>query len=510
MTDLLDRLADVNPVPRCDPPSIDDVWRKLDAPADELAEGLPHDGRVGGRSPIPTRRGGLLRRGVRTLPALAGVAVCLVVVIVAVTGPRSHRAPSGGGGGAVHSGPGWNATDGRGPSLSALMAHFAVLRRPPTAADRAARRENAFGVGTAGKTEYPTFARHAGDANGIPIDFVVDADHRHGATGPVVSYSMSIGAGEEGLNYIEGNYTIFPTVVSTASGPQSSEYLSAVPDGVRTVTWRFACPTSARGCVLPAGRHTVSVPVRHNLAVYAVPRLNPGTFDADAVSVTWDRDDGTSTTFTDQNTAVPFAGAPAQPAGRTAPAQRYAAGNGPSAGEPLTYWRSRYGVFRRPQDARDRLAVAKAESAKTAPFVPSLTRVVLDTDHALVFITLGSVNPAAGVADRRYVATVWAAALPTGSMQWNDLTPGVQQPSDVILGSTGSIDYSVVPDDVTKVSWQYKCTGGCGEIPSSPLMLRAHSNVAYFIATPSGNTSWSVANVAWYLRGRTKPLRAEP
>src|ERR1700749_676480 len=82
-----------------------------------------------------------------------------------------------------------------------------------------------------------------------------------------------------------------------------------------------------------------------------------------------------------------------------------------------------------------------AESARPSPIVASLTRVVLDTDHALVFITLSAVNPEAGLPDRRYVASVWSAVLPTGSMQWTDLAPGVQQPFDVPLGAD-SVDYS--------------------------------------------------------------------
>ena len=33
MNDLIERLRDANPVPTCPPPSLDDVWRKLDAGA---------------------------------------------------------------------------------------------------------------------------------------------------------------------------------------------------------------------------------------------------------------------------------------------------------------------------------------------------------------------------------------------------------------------------------------------------------------------------------------------
>lgn len=311
MTDLLDQLAAVNPVPRCDKPSIDDVWRRLDA--------------VGAaQSPPPrSQRGGLVSRGMRALPALAAVAVCLVVVIVAVTGPRSAHPHAGVTG---SSRPGWNATDGQHPSLRALMAHFAVLRRPPSAADRAAARRFAFGIGTKGRTEYPTFVRLAGEANGIPVYFVVYAEHQHAATGPVTGYSLQIMSGD-GNNYAAGNYLIFPTAEISDSGARRA-FISVVPDGVRTVRWRFACRSTAAGCVLPAGQRSLSAPVRNNIAVVALRTLDPGTSYPGAVSVTWYRDDGTRTTFTSQNSAVPFAGAPAWPSTRPTRDRR----RGPGAG----------------------------------------------------------------------------------------------------------------------------------------------------------------------------------
>lgn len=297
MTDLLDQLAELNPVPACDPPSIEDVWRRLGARGEE-----------------PEAGNGRVSRAMRTLPALVGVAVCLaVVVIVAITGPRSGRVPSGDGPeSSLRSQPRWNASDAQHPSLSALMAHFAMLRRAPTAADRAAVPRFTFAVGTPGRNEAPTLVRLAGAPNGIPVYFVIFANHRHGATGPVLSYSMNIISGS-GNPYAASSYLIFPTVETSG---KRSEYLSVVPDGVRSVRWRFACPSGATGCMLPGGRRTVSVPVRGNLAALGVARPNPGAFYADALSVTWYRDDGTHTTYTNRNTAVPFAGAPAWPSRR--------------------------------------------------------------------------------------------------------------------------------------------------------------------------------------------------
>ena len=443
---------------------------------------------------------------VRTLPALVGVAVCLAVVIVAVTGPRSSHGPSGGVGSSLRSLPAWDASDGHGPSLSALVAHFVVLRRPATAADRAARARFAVGVGSGGQTEYPVFVRLAGDANGIPVYFAVYAQHRHGASGPVVGYSMTIA--EQGLNYTASNYLIFPSVVSAGADRRRSEYLSVVPDGVRAVRWHLACPGNARGCVLPGAQHTVSVPVRDNLAVLPVRTANPGTYYAGAVGVTWDRDDGTRTTFTNANAAVPFAGAPAWPDSRRPPSQSYAPGNGPQNGESLSHWRSQYGVLRRPQDALDRSATAKAVAGAARPIIPDLTRVVLDTGHTMVFMTLSAVNPGARPPDRRYVAEVWSAGKGSGeTTQSQTFTPGVQIPFGLIEGAGSQLEYSIVPDDVTKVSWPIKCSSGCGQLSRSPLVLPARHNVVSATVTAG---SWSIDHATWYLRGGAKPLQAGP
>lgn len=486
MTDLLDQLADVNPVPGCDKPSIDDVWRRLDAVGDPVAA----DARP--------RRSGLVARGLRAAPALVAVAVCLAVVIVAVTGPRSSQTRVGVDGA---SRPGWNATDGQRPSLSALMAHFAVLRRSPTAADRPAVRRFGVGIGTAGQTEQPTFVRLAGEANGIPVYFVVYADYRHGATGPVSGYSLQIISGG-GASYAAGSYMIFPTVTTSDSGTRSA-YLSVVPDGVRMVRWRLACQSNVRGCVLPAGQHTLSAPVRDNLAVVPLRTPNPGTAYAGAVSVTWYRDDGTQATFTNENAAVPFAGAPAWPAGRGQSPQRYAPGNGPQAGESLGHWRSLYSVLGRPQSDLDRHANAKAAAATSAPFVRNLTRVALDTGHTLVFVTLSAANPGAPPAHRRYVAEVWSAGLGPGQGTTSQpLVTGVQPP--ISAPGPTALEYSVVPDDVTKVSWQFKCSAGCDHLSRSPRVIAAHDNV---VSTTVTAGSWSVGHVTWYLRGGDAPLR---
>lgn len=56
---------------------------------------------------------------------------------------------------------------------------------------------------------------------------------------------------------------------------------------------------------------------------------------------------------------------------------------------------------------------------------------------------------------------------------------------------------------MTNVSWQIKCSSGCGKLPGTPLVVPAHDNVVH--ATVAAD-SWSLGQVTWYLRGGAKPL----
>jgi hypothetical protein len=385
------------------------------------------------------------------------------------------------------------------------MAHFAVLRRPPTSAERAARSKFVVGIGTGARNEYPTFLRLLGRAAGVPVYLVVYADFRNGATGSVTSYSMEIAA-TSGINYVKGNYTIFPDLAGDPGRP--SAYFSVIPDGIRKVRWQLACPSLSRGCLLADGQHTVSIPVKGNLAVLPLRMLNPGTSYASAVRVTWNHEDGSRTTFTNPYAAVPFPGAPAE---NISPApQKYSPGNGPPSGEPLRYWQSLYGVLRRPQNPLDRSANAVVHDATTSPVVPQFTRVVLSTDNTLVFITLSAVNPSVGSADRRYVAAVDHVVQnnsPSGSA--DSLTPGAQPPNTAIPG-TGLLDYSVVPDNVTKVQWTIRCLSGCTHGSSRTIRLQPHDNVVYSKALEQGSTSSELVHVVWYRGGRAERYKLGP
>jgi peptidoglycan glycosyltransferase len=83
MSDLLERLAAANPVCECEPPSIEEVWRKISGPDASLPPGGPRR----------RRRRSLDVRGV--LPAITALAISMLVVIVVVMpllGARHGRA----------------------------------------------------------------------------------------------------------------------------------------------------------------------------------------------------------------------------------------------------------------------------------------------------------------------------------------------------------------------------------------------------------------------------------
>lgn len=199
-----------------------------------------------------------------------------------------------------------------GPTLRELQANFAALRRPATAREHALL--PTFTAPTDGLPEVPEYVRQVGVADGIPVDFVVYPIFRHETSGPVVAYQMNVIAGS-GFSYVPGAYLIFPSAVgaSEPSGPwQPQAYVSVVPDGVRSVRWHFTCAQAPAGgdCELPATR-VVSVPVHDNLAV--LPITVTSSVLPTVNRVTWYREDGSTSLFTNQNSAIPFQGAPARP-----------------------------------------------------------------------------------------------------------------------------------------------------------------------------------------------------
>lgn len=197
-----------------------------------------------------------------------------------------------------------------GPTLRELQANFAALRRPATAREHALL--PTYTAPTNDRPEVPEYVREAGVADGIPVYFVVYPIFGHGASGPVVGYEMSVMA-NSGFPYTPSNYLIFPAVLSgtAATGlAQPQAYLSVVPDGVRSVRWHFTCHSDLAGRPCELFAHSATVPVHHNLAVLPI---TTGSGYPVVNRVTWYRTDGSTATFTNQNKAVPFPGAPAWP-----------------------------------------------------------------------------------------------------------------------------------------------------------------------------------------------------
>ena len=205
-----------------------------------------------------------------------------------------------------------------GPTLRQLRANFAPMRRPPTAAERAAVKM--FTAATSAQPEVPEYVRILGRVEGVRVYLVVYPVFRHGARGPVVAHMMVVaggnGGGLGGINYFPSNYLIFPATDATPTTPTA--FVGVVPDGVRSVRWQFAClhdtHASLTGCPLPYPR-VADVPVHHNLAVLATDQNDwtsgNGHSYTGVTRVTWYGPAGMSKVFTNANSAVPFPGAPA-------------------------------------------------------------------------------------------------------------------------------------------------------------------------------------------------------
>ncbi len=127
MTDPIERLRAANPLPDCRPPSIDDVWRRL-----ELADA--HEPRISDAS--TARRPARVRRPTvaGSLPLLlsALVAAGITVAAIATLGHRQHTT---------------DASPPAGSPHRLLVQSLGVLRRPQTSADRRSIRTQARGGG---------------------------------------------------------------------------------------------------------------------------------------------------------------------------------------------------------------------------------------------------------------------------------------------------------------------------------------------------------------------------
>jgi hypothetical protein len=113
MLEPLERLAAANPEPACLPPSLEEVWRRIEATEGMDADELQPGARTVRQTPLRARKAG-------SIVALA-VSIAVVAVVAAAIGLLSH------GSGATRTGS---------PGPRALIAKLAVLRRPQSAADK--------------------------------------------------------------------------------------------------------------------------------------------------------------------------------------------------------------------------------------------------------------------------------------------------------------------------------------------------------------------------------------
>ena len=251
---------------------------------------------------------------------VAGVTMCIVaaaLIVGAVVALRRSPSPQAATVSQVQ--PDLSAQWKVGPTLNDLRANFAVLRRPATAAEHAAIATFRYGIGLHAPPRLvsPEEVRLLGRVNGARVYLIVNPLFRHRTYGAVVAHMMSLSIGNTGFAWGPENYLIFPTMVDTSGGvgPTTgpASYVSVVPDGVRRVKWRFACPSTSGGeaCRLPQQRLVV-LPVRHNLAVLQTNTAESWSPEGNVASVTWYGADGLTKVFTNFKTAVPFPGAPAR------------------------------------------------------------------------------------------------------------------------------------------------------------------------------------------------------
>lgn len=258
MTDVLDRLRADNPVKAGSAPSIDEVWARLQ------------------QDPNTAQR--RLRTPWKAAAATISIIIPLAVAALAL-GLLGHH-PSARS--STSSPSPTRSTERSVPTLGQLLANFAVLRRPQTAADRSWQPDtpvNARGV--------PRFTRLArrlpnGDRVFLSIERFTQAPGGHRP--PASSYSLDIDivsphGNDAGTSFGPNvNYTVVPISSISSLGLRAAAgkvptWASIIPDGVTRVRWRFGCP-QGHGHAARCGQQrpvTVTAPVRGNVAAASVP-----------------------------------------------------------------------------------------------------------------------------------------------------------------------------------------------------------------------------------------------
>ena len=170
------------------------------------------------------------------------------------------------------------------PTLSQLLANFAALRRPQTAADRS------WQPPPSGRyaRSLPRLTRLAGTLpDGTRIFLTVQRYTGPGwpSVYPVGSYELDVNIVPANGKYVDStnfgpnvNYTVFPlsssppgAVRQGLAGSSAPTWASIIPNGVSRVRWTFACTPA--GCA--QRRETVVVPVHENVAAALIPATQP-------------------------------------------------------------------------------------------------------------------------------------------------------------------------------------------------------------------------------------------
>jgi len=212
------------------------------------------------------------RPGTVFVAVSVAVTAAVVVLAVALVGhahnaarrtPPSSRHPS--------TGPATAAV----PTLQQLLANFAVLRRPQTAADRSWQPD----PDPAARSLPPAtrLARTLPGGNRVFVRLEKLTAPEPGR--PAGTYSMILWVvdrrGDSGSANFGHNvgYTISP-MEFPAPGHQTGNkptWTSLVPNGLARVSWTFACSAKSSPC-LGRNQITLQVPVRGNIASASAPR----------------------------------------------------------------------------------------------------------------------------------------------------------------------------------------------------------------------------------------------
>ena len=238
--DPIERLRAANPEPWCPAPSIDEVWRRIEASAHRAPD------RLVARRRGTAGLGGRLRSTIGGVIALSSVLVAIAIGAVVLLGHGRGTPPGGG------------------RDAQQLIAQLAVLRRPQTAADRLPTRPR---IRDPQGTIIPQLTRLVRVLPDARLFLIVTKPNAHSNPiwSPQLGYQAAIveiaAAHATQTSPIPAADLTDATDVSLISAAPPAPYsVAIVPDGVARVRWTFLSNQSQSAA-------TVEVPVSENVAV---------------------------------------------------------------------------------------------------------------------------------------------------------------------------------------------------------------------------------------------------